>query len=96
MNSRTTVLRKKSYRLFLKVTLILHDEYSSIPLKVGHLREEGMKEPCLQMPCLVGQIYSINISKVLTSACVTLIKAEFNILSFKLVRRCFCLLGRIF
>lgn len=91
MNSRITILRKKSYRLFHKVTLILQDEYSSIPLKLGHLREEGMKEPCIQMPCLIGQIYFINISKLLTFACITLIKAEFNILSFKLVRRFFLL-----
>lgn len=41
-----------------------------------------MKELCLQMPCLTGQIYFMNISKLLTFACVTLIKAEFNIIFF--------------
>lgn len=37
-----------------------------------------MKEPCLQIPCLIGQIYFINIGERLTFACVILIIAEFN------------------
>lgn len=41
-----------------------------------------MKEPCLQMPCLTGQIYFINIPELLTFACVTLIIAELNIFVF--------------
>lgn len=65
--------------------------------KAGHLQEEGMKEPCLQMPWLTGQIYFLNIHKLLTFACVTLIITEFKTFLFLLSHLdFFCLLGNLF